>query len=146
MYPTMISGVGKEPKFFRDQRSLRPHPCRGTDADVKVVRGVPSYVYHTNAWRRGRGRGRLSRADPLMGDPTNPERSFTVLSIGLQRLEPYLHGGGFNLKTGRRRSGSFDVMIGSCAWTTASRREVPICCSTRGRVGATVVFEGPRST
>ncbi|MFO0742066.1 MAG: carotenoid oxygenase family protein [Labilithrix sp.] len=114
--PEMLKVGKSRVKFFRDQPSrFGLIPRRGTDADVKWFEASPSYVYHTiNAWEEGDEVVMVGChiADPLMGDPTNPERSFTVPSIGLQRLEPYLHEWRFNLKTGKTTERQLsDVMI-----------------------------------
>jgi carotenoid cleavage dioxygenase len=103
--PEMLKVGKSRVKFYRDQPSrFGLIPRRGTNSDVRWFEASPSYVYHTiNAWEIGDEVVMVGChiADPLVGDPTNPTRSFAVPSIGLQRLEPYLHEWRFNLKTGK---------------------------------------------
>lgn len=114
--PEMLKVGKSRVKFFRDQRSrFGLIPRKGTDADIRWFEAEPCYVYHTiNAWEEGDEVIMVGCriADPLMGDPTNPERAFTVPSIGLQRLEPYLHEWRFDLKTGKTAERQLsDVMV-----------------------------------
>jgi carotenoid cleavage dioxygenase len=118
MYPDPeMLRVGKSRvKFYRDQPArFGLIPRKGTDADVRWFEAEPCYVYHTiNAWEEADEVVLVGCriADPLMGDPTNPTRSFAVPSIGLQRLEPYLHEWRFNLKTGQTKERALsDVMV-----------------------------------
>ena len=114
--PEMLKVGKSRVKFYRDQPSrFGLIPRRGTDKDIRWFEASPSYVYHTiNAWESGDEVVLVGChvADPLMGDPSNPTRDFTVPSIGLQRLEPYLHEWRFNLKTGKTTERQLsDVMI-----------------------------------
>ena len=114
--PEMLKVGKSRVKFFRDQPSrFGLIPRLGTDADIQWFEASPCYVYHTiNAWETGDEVVMVGChiADPLMGDPTNPTRSFEVPSIGLQRLEPYLHEWRFNLKTGKTTERKLsDVMV-----------------------------------
>jgi len=107
MYPDPeMLAVGKSRvKFYRDRPArFGLIPRLGTDADVRWFEAEPCYVYHTiNAWEEGNEVVMVGCriADPLMGDPSNPQLSHAVPSIGLQRLEPYLHEWRFNLETGK---------------------------------------------
>jgi carotenoid cleavage dioxygenase len=114
--PEMLALGKSRVKFFRDQPArFGLIPRKGTDADVRWFEAEPCYVYHTiNAWEDADEVVLVGCriADPVMGDPTNPTRWFTVPSIGLQRLEPYLHEWRFNLKTGQTKERALsDVMV-----------------------------------
>ncbi len=79
-------------------------PRRGTDADVRWFEASACYIYHTiNAWEEGDEVVLFGCriADPLFGDPQNPTERAPIPSIGLQRLEPYLHEWRFNMVTGQ---------------------------------------------
>lgn len=114
--PEMLKVGKSRVKFFRDKPArFGLIPRRGTDADVRWFEAEPCYVYHTiNAWEDGDEVVMIGCriADPLMGDESNPARPFTVPSIGLQRLEPYLHEWRFDLRTGKTKERKLsDVMI-----------------------------------
>jgi carotenoid cleavage dioxygenase len=101
-------------RFYRDQPArFGLIPRHGTE--VRWFEAEPCYVYHTiNAWEDGNEVALVGcrTADPLMRDPANPERPYTVPSIGLQRLEPYLHEWRFDLTTGKVRERQLnDVMV-----------------------------------
>lgn len=108
--PEMLE-VGKSRVRFYRERPARFGlvPRRGQGADVRWFEAAACYVYHTiNAWEERNAAGEdevvligCRIADPLMGDPANPELSHEVPSIGLQRLEPYLHEWRMNLVTGK---------------------------------------------
>jgi carotenoid cleavage dioxygenase-like enzyme len=115
--PEMLKVGKSRVRFFRDQPArFGLIPRHGRDADIKWFNAEACYVYHTiNAWEEGPDEVVMVGcriADPLMGDPRNPTATHPIPSIGLQRLEPYLHEWRFNLKTGavkERRLG--DVMV-----------------------------------
>lgn len=118
--PEMLKVGKSRVRFFREQPArFGLIPRYGRDADVKWFNAEACYVYHTiNAWEEGPPDDPevvmvgCRIADPLMGDPRNPTSTHPIPSIGLQRLEPYLHEWRFHLKTGavrERRLG--DVMV-----------------------------------
>jgi len=114
--------VGKSRvRFFRDKPArFGLIPRYGQGDEVRWFEANACYVYHTiNAWEERNAAGQdevvlvgCRIEDPLMGDPANPQRAYDVPSIGLQRLEPYLHEWRMNLATGKvteRRLG--DVLV-----------------------------------
>lgn len=112
--PELLAQGKSRVRFYRDKPArFGLVPRHGTN--VRWFEAEPCYVYHTiNAWEDGEEVVMVGCriADPLVGDPTNPQRAFKVPEIGLQRLEPYLHEWRFDLRTGKtkeRRLG--DVMI-----------------------------------
>lgn len=114
--PEMLKVGKNRVRFFRDKPArFGLIPRHGTDADMRWFEAQACYVYHTiNAWEEGDEVVMLGCriADPLVGDPQNPKTTYEVPSIGLQRLEPYLHEWRMNLTTGKlteRRLG--DVMV-----------------------------------
>ncbi len=64
------------------------------EAPVRWFDAAPFYMYHAiNAYEDGDDVVLVGCriADPLVGDPDNPARDFTVPAIANLRLEPYLH-------------------------------------------------------
>lgn len=119
--PEMLKVGKSRVRFFRDKPArFGLVPRHGAGADVRWFEAEACYVYHTiNAWEERNAAGQdevvmvgCRIADPLMGDPQNPTRPHPIPSIGLQRLEPYLHEWRMNLATGKvieRRLG--DVLV-----------------------------------
>jgi carotenoid cleavage dioxygenase-like enzyme len=110
--PEMLAVGKSRVRFFRDQPArFGVIPRHGQGNDIRWFEAEACYVYHTiNAWEETSPSGEeeivlvgCRIADPLMGDPNNPEAARPVPSIGLQRLEPYLHEWRMNLATGKVR-------------------------------------------
>ncbi|RYZ64945.1 MAG: 9-cis-epoxycarotenoid dioxygenase, partial [Proteobacteria bacterium] len=91
-------------RFFRDRPArFGLIPRHGIDAEVRWFEFDACYIYHTiNAWEEGDEVVMIGCriADPLVGDPSNPQRAYEVPAIGLQRLEPRLWEWRMNLRTG----------------------------------------------
>lgn len=118
--PEMLKVGKSRVRFFRDQPArFGLVPRHGGGSDVRWFEAEPCYVYHTiNAWEERSENGDevvlvgCRIADPLMGDPSNPTRPHPIPSIGMQRLEPYLHEWRMNLAMGtvtERRLG--DILV-----------------------------------
>lgn len=105
--PEMLKIGKSRVRFFRDKPArFGLIPRHGRDADVRWFEADPCYVYHTiNAWEEGDEVVMVGCriADPLVGDPSNPQRPHEIPAIGLQRLEPYLHEWRFDLTTGKTK-------------------------------------------
>lgn len=151
--PEMLKVGKSRVRFYRDRPArFGLIPRYGSDADVRWFDAEACYVYHTiNAWEEQNAKGETEVvlvgcriADPLMGDPQNPDLGFTIPSIGLQRLEPYLHEWRMNLSTGKVSEKRLGDMLVEFPRMDNRRLGVPSRYSFNPKVAhqPTVIFEG----
>jgi carotenoid cleavage dioxygenase-like enzyme len=101
--PEMLKIGKSRVKFYRDKPArFGVIPRHGTTP--RWFEAEPCYIYHTiNAWEEGDEIVMIGCriADPLVGDPNNPSSNLPIPTIGLQRLEPFMHEWRMNLATGK---------------------------------------------
>jgi carotenoid cleavage dioxygenase-like enzyme len=108
--PEMMKMGKTRVRFYRDQPSrFGVIPRYGSEA--KWFEASPCYIYHTiNAWEEGDEVVMLGCKieNPLAKDPSNPERSVTIPTLGVLRLEPIFYCWRFNMKTGQTKEEQLD--------------------------------------
>ncbi|MCB9751892.1 MAG: carotenoid oxygenase family protein [Myxococcales bacterium] len=142
-------------KMFRDvptriglvpRTALRDGP-RAAPAPVQWFEAAPFYMYHAiNAYEDGDAVVLVGCriTDPLVGDPENPARSFTVPAIANLRLEPYLHRWRLDRASGRVTEERLDDVMGEFPRMNDRRlgRPARYCYTPRVAPRETLLFDG----
>jgi carotenoid cleavage dioxygenase-like enzyme len=113
MFDPKLLAQGKTRMIFRRDEAARIGvlPRHGDGASIRWFEVSPFFMYHTiNAWEEGDEVVLVGCKidNPLTLDPTAPPQPEHVPSLGMLRLEPYLHRWRLNMKTGEAKEQTLD--------------------------------------